>query len=312
MGKKLFGLVTKLLAFFFFGLAIWLVFKEVHSFGSDVIINQIIKLHHHQLFLSLFFILLDYIALSGYDFLAISYIGAKIKEWIIVKTAMISFALTNTTGHAYLAGGSVRYAFYSKEGLSQIQVLKIIIFESLTYLIGLGIILDVCLIAAYFLQFKTFSYYEKWLEFGAVIGTILIIVYFVLPQKQFGKYIVLPSFKQKICQVVVGVSDCITASLVFYTLFLGHLEANYFYVASLFFIAQIVGIVSQVPGGLGVFEATFLYLYPHTEKEKLPLIAVLISFRVLYYFVPLLVSLIELIFDWLKYKIKKSLDSVNI
>ena len=312
MGKNLFSLATKILALFFFGLAVWLVFKEVHSLGFDMIINQITKLPYSQLFLALFFVLMDYVAFSGYDFLAISYIGAKIKRWIIVKTAMISFALTNTTGHAYLAGGSVRYAFYSKEGLSQIQILKIITFESLTYLIGMGIILDVCLIVVHFLQFDTFLHYQKWLDIGAVIGTILVVIYFVLPRTQLGKYIILPSLKQKIWQAVVGVSDCIAASLVFYTLFLGHLEANYFYVASLFFIAQVIGIASQVPGGLGVFEATFLCLYPHTEKEKLPLIAILISFRVLYYFVPLLASFGVLTFDWLKYKIKKSLDSVNI
>ncbi len=312
MGKKLFGIATKFFALCFLGLAVWLVLKEVHAVGFGNIINQIKKLSYNQLFFALLFVLADYIAFSGYDFLALSYIGARAKKWIVIKTAMISFALTNTTGHAYLAGGSVRYSFYSKEGLTQFQVLKMIAFESLTYLIGIGIVLDVCLITAHFSRFEGFSHYQKWLDLWAIVGTILVVIYFLLPQKQLGKYIALPSFKLKIKQAIIGLSDNIAASLVFYTLFSNHFNENYFYVSCLFFIAEIIGVASQVPGGLGIFEAIFLCIYPHSEKEKLPLIAVLISFRVLYYFVPLFISLIVLILDGLKYKIKKSLDRGNI
>ena len=308
MGSKLFKITTKILAFFFFGLAIWLVFKEVHLLGIDKIVKQITRLPYSQLLLALLFVVIDYVAFSGYDFLALSYIGSKIKKWLVVKTAIISFSLTNTTGHAYLAGGSVRYAFYSKVGLTQFQVLKMIAFESLTYLIGIGIVLDICLIVSHFLHFPEFLNYQKWLDISAVIGTIFVVIYFLLPQKQLGKYIVLPSFKLKLYQAFVGVCDNVAASLVFYTLFLGHLNANYFYVASLFLIAQIIGICSQVPGGLGVFEASFLYLYPHSQKEKLALVAILISFRVLYYFGPLFVSLFVFGTEFTKNKIQKFIN----
>ena len=303
MGKKLFEIITKIFAIFFFGLAVWLVFKEVHAQGFDKIVNQIGKLPLKQLFLTLFFVLIDYIAFSGYDFLALTYIGAKIKKWIVIKTAMICFALTNTTGHAYLAGGSVRYAFYSKEGLSQIQVLKMVAFESLTYMTGMGIVLDICLIIAHFLHFPAFANYQKWLDLGALIATFLLVVYFLLPEKKLLMNIKLPSLKLKAKQALVGACDCIAASLAFYTLFLGHLNANYFYVACLFLVAQIIGISSQVPGGLGVFEATFLYLFHHKPEEKVSLLAILISFRVLYYFLPLFISLCVLIIDFIK-KIK--------
>ena len=89
-----------------------------------------------------------------------------------------------------------------------------------------------------------------------------------------------------------------SASLVFYTLFRAHLDAPYLHVAVIFLISQLIGISTQVPGGLGVFEASFLYLFSHTPDEKLPLLAVLISFRVLYYFLPLLISCLWLIITW--------------
>ncbi len=306
MIRKIIQIVIKLAALFFFGLALWLVYKEVHTLGLHEISAQITSISGAVLVVACVFIASDYLALSGYDFLALSYIGAHLKKWLIIKTAFVSFSITNTTGHAYMAGGSVRYWFYSKAGLSEFQVLKVIAFESLTFLIGMGVVLDICLIAAHFLELKTLSTYQTWLDIGAIGVTLafaLYVAFIVLPHRSFkwGKIeIKSPTLKLTVKQIIVGGCDIFSASLVFYTLFQAHLDANYFHVAVIFLLAQLIGISSQVPGGLGVFEATFLYLFQHTPEQKLPLLAVLISFRVLYYFVPLTISFLFLFLDWVK------------
>ncbi len=63
------------------------------------------------------------------------------------------------------------------------------------------------------------------------------------------------------------------------------------YVVQIFLLAQIAGIISQVPGGLGVFEAVVLVLLP----EKLPqdaALAALLVYRAVYYLIPLAVALL--------------------
>ena len=107
-------------------------------------------------------------------------------------------------------------------------------------------------------------------------------------------------------QILLCASDIISAALVFYVLFSFHLDADYLHVAVIFLIAQLIGVSTQVPGGLGVFEATFLYLFDPAKNEKASVFAVLIAFRVLYYFLPLLISCLFVVFDLCKTVLRKN------
>ena len=60
-----------------------------------------------------------------------------------------------------------------------------------------------------------------------------------------------------------------------------------------FIIAQVLGVFSQVPGGLGVFEGLFMYIIPGDHNQAL-LFGALIAYRLIYYLLPLLISAIVL------------------
>lgn len=312
MIKKAFKIIIECMALFFLGLALWLVYKEVHTLGITQIIAQLKSISIPFLLLALLFIACDYLAMSGYDFMALSYIGAKLKKLMIFKTAFIAFSVTNTTGHAYMAGGSVRYFFYSKAGLDEFQVLKVIAFESLTFLMGMGVVLDTCLILSHFMHLPELAKYQIWLDLGAVavsIAFLLYLIFIVVPKRAFrwGKIeIKAPTLGLTLKQMLIGGADIFSASFVFYALMRANMDANYVHVAVIFLLAQLIGISSQVPGGLGVFEATFLYLFQHTPEQKLPLLASLISFRVLYYFLPLGLSCLFMLASWIRHLINPS------
>lgn len=73
---------------FFFGLALWLVYREIHTLGFDQIVDKVTELPLWILGLTLLFIACDYVALSGYDFLALRYIGAHLKKWLVLKNGI--------------------------------------------------------------------------------------------------------------------------------------------------------------------------------------------------------------------------------
>ena len=306
MWKKFLKFSIDFIGIFFLILALYLVRHEIRELGFEKIINRITELPLGILGMALLFVACDYVAFSGYDFLALHYIGARLKKWLVIKTALVSFSVTNTTGHAYIAGGSIRYFFYSKAGLNELQVLKMIAFESLTFLMGMGLVLDVCLILSHFMHLDRIHQYQHLLDMGAIVISCAFLLYLwfvVKPKRSFKWHNIIiksPSLSLSIKQMFVGCFDIVSASLVFYALFSAHLDASYLQVAIIFLIAQVIGICSQVPGGLGVFETSFLYLFPHTIDEKLPLLATLITFRVLYYFLPLAVSLIMLLLGVVK------------
>ena len=168
MWKKILKFSIDFIGIFFLIFALYLVWREVHNLGFYQIVSKITELPLWILAIALMFILCDYLAFSGYDFLALHYIGAKLKKWLVIKTSFVAFSITNTTGHAYIAGGSIRYFFYSKAGLNEFQVFKMIAFESLTFLMGMGAVLDVCLILSYFLHLDRIHKYQRFLDLGSI------------------------------------------------------------------------------------------------------------------------------------------------
>ena len=62
-------------------------------------------------------------------------------------------------------------------------------------------------------------------------------------------------------------------------------EASYIKVATASITANIAAIISHVPGGLGVLEATIVHVMPGVES-----IAAVIAYRVIYYFIPLAIG----------------------
>ena len=61
-----------------------------------------------------------------------------------------------------------------------------------------------------------------------------------------------------------------------------------------FIIAQVLGVYSQVPGGLGVFEVMFSNLLPDDDANKATIFAILVLYRIIYYLLPLIISGIAL------------------
>jgi phosphatidylglycerol lysyltransferase len=57
-------------------------------------------------------------------------------------------------------------------------------------------------------------------------------------------------------------------------------------------IAMVVALITHAPGGLGVFEAVILVTLPDVERAAL--VSALILYRVIYYWLPLLLAILFL------------------
>ncbi len=293
--------IVRLVGLFFFGVAVWLIAKEVEKVGLEHLKSLIFSTPLVIVFCVLLFTFFDFLALSGYDFLALKYIGKKVPAKTVLKTSGIGFAISNTTGHAYVSGGSIRYLFYTKEGLTKLDIVKMIAFESVTFLFGMVFAFFVAVLAAPLSHVLDARYqYLKKMDWVCVIIAVLFCVYWIFvvkPERKIkisGELITSPSKKMTIRQILVGFADNVCVSLAFYVVMWYHLKSPFLPVFIVFIIAQAVGVSSQVPGGLGVFEGLFLYLFPHTLEQKAGILAGLAVFRVLYYFVPFVLAAVYL------------------
>ena len=79
------------------------------------------------------------------------------------------------------------------------------------------------------------------------------------------------------------------AASVLYCIMESYMDVHFFTFIGVFIIAQVLGVYSQVPGGLGVFEVVFTNLLPEGQNQA-TLFAILILYRLIYYLLPLLIS----------------------
>ena len=108
----------------------------------------------------------------------------------------------------------------------------------------------------------------------------------------------IPSLKMALAQVFIGGADILLASLVLYFSLIPFMDIPFDVFIGVFIIAQVLGVFSQVPGGLGVFEGLFLYIIPGDHNQAL-IFGALIAYRIIYYLFPLIISGIVLFtYEW--------------
>ena len=90
-------------------------------------------------------------------------------------------------------------------------------------------------------------------------------------------------------QILLATIDLAAAAGALYVLLPG-LDVGYVAFVGLFTAAVIVGVLSHVPGGLGVFESLLLLMLQPAPEHLPAVISGLVVFRLLYYVLPLLIG----------------------
>ncbi|MDR3629795.1 MAG: bifunctional lysylphosphatidylglycerol flippase/synthetase MprF [Desulfocapsaceae bacterium] len=288
--------LAPLLPFFLFGLALVLVHKELQTRNIHHILHSIRQVPPHILVAAIALTVVNYLVLAGYDFLAIRYTGHKqIPLSKVLAASLISYPISNNTGQAWASGGSVRYRFYSAWGIPGWDIVKISLFLTLTYFLGiLTLGLGSSLLLPKFLlhPLKNPHTLSGLTALCALClgGYWLAVLFWKKPLSLKGMEIRLPSVGMTLGQTMIAVIDIILASLILWMFMAGHADISYMSFLLIFVVAQFSGIVSQVPGGIGVFESSFIWLmslvHP-VHQHHLSLISALFLFRVVYFFLPL-------------------------
>ena len=113
------------------------------------------------------------------------------------------------------------------------------------------------------------------------------------PARLFHWEIEVPSVKSGVLQVFVGASDWFLSACVLIVLLPPSVQLTLPMLLGMYMVAQLAGLASQVPGGLGVFETVFLL----AVGDKIPaeaLLGSLLVYRIIYYLSPLLLSAVLL------------------
>ena len=273
----------------------WALSAQLSGHGFQEILDTLASETERDLLLAFGLTAVNFAVLAGYDILALRYIGHPLPH---IRAAFASFAgnaFSNTIGLSTLAGSSVRYRLYTSWGLTPGEIAKIVVFTTLTLWLGLfsigGIIFTLRplpLPGWVSLPFHS----TRPLGFLLLLPPTLYLAAAAWKKTpwRLGRHeLLLPDFKSALVQVVIASLDWALAAAVLYALLPPWANVNFPLVLGAFLLGQIAGLISQVPGGLGVFESCLIFLL--TPRIPAPtLFAALVAYRLVYYAAPLAVA----------------------
>lgn len=282
-----------------FGAALWVLQHTLAEYNYHDIVTNLSKLPTQQLLLALLWTGLSYLTMTGYDLLAMRYIRSPL-PWIKVGfAAFVSYAFSNTVGLSVLTSGSVRYRLYSSWGLTAVEITKVVIFTSLT------LWLSILTIGGGILAFMSLNLpIQLHLPFADTkpLGLLMLIApagYLLLgivrrQPFRFRQW-ELPMVRTRLAlsQLMVGILDWAIAGTVLYVLLPPSDNLSFVHFLGVFLVAQTAGLISHVPGGLGVFESLIiLMLSPYIPVANE--LGALLAYRIIYYLLPLALATVGL------------------
>jgi phosphatidylglycerol lysyltransferase len=291
--------LAPLLSLLFFTLALWLLHRELRDFRYREVIRFLEELPLGRVLEALGFTFCSYLALTGYDALALRYIGKRVAYWKLALASYVGYAFSNTLGLPLFTGTPLRARLYSGWGLSGIDITRLVLFSYATFwlgfcgLSGIGFLLEPIAVPK-LLRLPMVSARPVGLLLIGLIASYIAVAFLRRRPLTFkGLELAVPRPGLALAQIALSAIDWCFAGAVLYSLLPASWNLTFFHFLAVFLFAQVVGLLSHVPGGLGVFETLMVLLLPR-ELPRSELLAAMVAFRGVYYFLPLLMAALSL------------------
>ncbi len=253
-----------------------------------------------RLLLAVGLLALNYLFLMGYDLLGIRYIGRPL--------ALRKLALASFIGHvssfnfgAILGGSSMRYRFYSAWGFRPLEILQVLAVLGITFWLGVMLLAGVVFILApmevppdvlagipLWLRPVVVPFFEHLPWFGAILLAV-VVGYVGLcavrrePLRVFSWEVPLPPPWMTVGQLAVSCADLMIAAAILWLLLRTPHQVPYIHCLGIFLLAMVLSVITHVPGGIGILEATVVFFLPDEQSAVL-------LYRGVYYLLPLAVA----------------------
>src|SRR4051812_49077433 len=295
IGWKRLGIALSVLII---ALAITHLVRTLKGVDSAVVLVALTELPPHRIALAALCVIGAFCTLTFYDFFALRTIGRNhVPYRIAAMSSFTSYTIGHNIGATVFTGGAIRFRIYSDYGLSAIDVAKICFLSGLTFWLGNLFVLGIGMTwhpwAASYMDLLPPAI-NRLIAIGCLIGIAAYFTWLVTGEKrrelgQNGWKVVLPSAKLTLLQVMIGVVDLGFCALAMYLLMPSEPYIDFVSLAVVFILATLLGFASHAPGSLGVFDAAMLVALPEFSKEQL--VATLVVFRILYFFIPFCISI---------------------
>jgi len=274
----------------FFALVAWLLLAQARSIEWDKVIATVHSRPPRSLLLAAALAVLSYAIYGCFDLLGRHVTRHRLRRRVVVAVNLICYAFNLNIG-ATVGGAAFRFRLYSRLGLDAGTTARIIAITMFTNWAGY------VLLAGTVFLLRPLALPPDWaidrnglrLFGGALLAVAL--AYLLLCILASGRGIAfkghaatIPTLRFTLLQLCMSSANWLLIASVIYVLL--NRQIPFADVLSVLLVAAIAGVITHVPGGLGVVEAVFAALLSHRLAAS-ELIASILMYRTIYYFAPL-------------------------
>ncbi|MFC0710053.1 lysylphosphatidylglycerol synthase transmembrane domain-containing protein [Azorhizophilus paspali] len=309
--KKRSDLIWTLIGLVAVVLSCLLLYRELRNISLDDIAESLRAISVSSWLMAMLATCGAYWALAWYDRIAVAHLGKCISWRFITLCSFTTYALAHNIGASVFSGAMVRYRAYRTKGLSPHEIGILIVFCSLTFVLG-ALLISGCVLVLQPSLIQRVA--DLPTQFSVTIGcTFLALValyvlgsWLQLKPWTLGKlHIEYPSLPIVGRQLLAGPLELLCAAAIIYFSLPAENNPGYLVVLGVFLASFSLALLSHAPGGLGVLEVTFLATLP--ELDPADVLAALVVFRGFYLLLPFALSLLVVLgFEWKQWQIRRN------
>jgi glycosyltransferase 2 family protein len=280
-------------------IAVVVLYHILRDIDTEELVDAIEATDWRTLIIAGLFVAAGYLTLTCYDLFALRTIGhPEVPYRVAALAGFTSYSVGHNVGASVFSGGAVRYRIYSAWGLSVIEVTKICFVAGLTFWLGNAAVLGLGVLYApqAARALDQLPPTANRIVALVILGLLAAYIAWVWVKPRIigrdGWQMTLPGGPLTLLQIVIGIVDLGCCAAAMYMLTPDEPNLGFVTVAVIFVAATLLGFASHAPGGLGVFDAAMMVALWQFDKEDL--LAGLLLFRLLYYIVPFIISLVIL------------------
>jgi uncharacterized membrane protein YbhN (UPF0104 family) len=236
-------------------------------------------------------VVVSYLLYGCYDLLGHAYCGHKLAKRQVMLVSCICYAF-NLTLSTWVGGIGMRYRLYSRLGLPGGTITRIFSLSITTNWLGYillgGVIFSIGVVDL------PAHWYISDTTLRIIGGCLLLLIALYLWACAFakrrhltikGQKLVLPSWRFALLQMLISSANWMAMGAIIWLLL--SQQVNYFFVLGVLLVSSIAGVIVHIPAGIGVLEAVFIALLAGEHASQGTIIAALLAYRMLYFFIPL-------------------------
>jgi uncharacterized membrane protein YbhN (UPF0104 family) len=277
-----------------------ILWKEFHHLSLAEVARAMDDWGHARILLTLVLAAFSFGLMGVVEWVGLRWAGASVPWGPAVAASFVANAIAHAVGANLLVSGALRARFYERYQVNLTQVAATTLFSGMSFAVGIAALggAGLALSPAHQVSATAVPLHLArvigWSLVLAVAGYVILCAVRRAPLRAFGRSLTLPSAGDAMAQIVIGVVDnAVAAAIIWLLMPLG--AVHYLTFVGAYAVATVVGLVSSVPGGAGVFEGSISALLPNAQPA--PLAAAFLGYRLAYYLLPLLIACLALAGD---------------